>query len=299
MATQSDTTTPFRLLDLPAELRNKVYYWALPPSITPYVCQHNTTHHLTCTFCHTATDLPAPHPAAALLLACRQLHDEALPILRKYTTLTLPVQPWCAIPRVLWSSLYFRNILIAPPPKVGPVDVDALTALFDGVVSRMRVRRSYALLRRLTVHAYEYEALERMMGSLRLTKPVQDVTEAWPDLPVKMEFRVIAVQKDAKKWEGGAEGVELRRKCEERGVEVEMRESGPRPVEVLVGKWCVCAAQAYVEDVKRRLREAPSRVPWREMMRMKEFERKNQKKLEGLEGRDWSGGVETGFCGGG
>ncbi|KAF2804155.1 uncharacterized protein BDZ99DRAFT_481332 [Mytilinidion resinicola] len=288
MATHSTITGPFRLLDLPAELRNKIYYWALPVEVTPYVCQHNAVHHATCSDCNTATDLPAPNPAANLLATCRQIHDEALPILRKYTTLYLPVQPWCPIPLVLWPALYFRNILIAPVNNCEPLDVAALAALFDGVLTRMRVRRSYAQVQRIAVQLYAFEAFGQMMGAMRWEKAVagfQDITKAWPYLPVKLEFVVLAVRKEATVWEKSEKGVELRKKCAEGGMGLEVRERAAKTVEVLVGKWCVCSAEAYCMDVKRRFREAPGSVPWREIVRMNEFEKKNREKMEELERR--------------
>ncbi|KAF3048371.1 hypothetical protein E8E12_011737 [Didymella heteroderae] len=82
--------TPFPFLSLPRELRDQVYFHILPPTLE----YHQPTAKATKWWeCDSGWWPPAPRrpvPHLPLLLACRQLHDEAQALLSLTTTISLP-----------------------------------------------------------------------------------------------------------------------------------------------------------------------------------------------------------------
>jgi hypothetical protein len=282
------------LLHLPAELRNEIDILAIPAVITPYACIHNSTYEPHCADCDTATYLPAPSLASSLLLTCRQIYQETLPLLYKYTTLNLTEKAARKTSSAQYYAMRFSKVSISFcadfERNTRELDVhtrQGFAAVFEAFMLRLHqaaaTKPEEVKTKEVTLRAYEFFALVGLKGQFTILKPAKglgegDFANSWPSIPVKIRLVTWMLVRDKKKWESTSRAAILRQQYAEKGLALEIlertgsrkgkQEGGKGEIEHVRRRWCHCAWKGFADGVVKRFTESPETVSWSEMERV-------------------------------
>lgn len=166
LSSYSHWTGPFRLFDLPGEVRNMIYHKVFTPSISDVnPAKHNTTLRLTFTSpsdpaVHILKRKPGrvnvlrPTNFASFALASKRLYNEVLPTLARHTTLHLSGADYDFFRATFHPSTFIGGLLDEVTKYTPHMAVEApILAKNPKLQDQLVSTDTFSRLRRLTVHS--------------------------------------------------------------------------------------------------------------------------------------------------